>query len=266
VVAFSLGLELPPVVVNPNKPDKDLITMSQNSIVTQLLNSSGKSEDAGIFSPQDFGADKFGLVPLQIDGVSQISGSIDSPTISDKLAIDAENKLIPQETELTKEAEQMLSLVDPDNPNQYLHLRYYGQTGMKRGFTYMYTTQNGTVASVKFTNGVFVTKDIWLIGKLDADIARTRGGIGTQIKNVTEAYYNEMAGKATMYRNMIVGTANSSMGDSHKYANLEANRKLTESLVTMQDRIRELEGEVIAARGGTTTLKDPGTSSFFNKA
>jgi hypothetical protein len=241
-----------------------------SSIISQLLKNSDKQANPGNFSPEEFGANAQGLVPIFSSGDTQMSGTIKTPTIVDKIAIDMDNELIPTVTELSQESKEMLEAVDPKDPNSYVYPRYYGQVGMKRGFTYMYTTNQGNVVSVKFTNGVFVTKDIWLISKMDADIKRTRGGIGSQIQNITEAYYNEMAGKAAMYKSMIMGTANSTMGDSHKWANLENTRKLQETLMEQeaklkeqQEIIRQLEAGVVANRGENSTLNAPTSKPLF---
>jgi hypothetical protein len=240
------------------------MNLNSSNVVTNLLKGVGETGNAIKVTRVLPGLDANHLVSLASDGDSEIRGTLYQSEITDGEAILAENSLIPRVTGLHPDAKSLLAEIDEENPSQYKYPRYFGQTGQRRGFTYMYQTRSGTVSSVQFTNGVYATKDIWLIDKLQSDIARQRGGIGASIQNITDAYYNEIVGSAAQYNTMLVGTVGSDKGNPHRLLAEQEKKQLKETLEAQAQRIKQLEAEVLGKKNYDTNLTSTQTPAPFS--
>lgn len=215
-------------------------------------------------------AEKHYISKPLVEGNSSEVGAVvqkspERPTLNHPDVERADSASLPKPPDtVPEEAIKIMGELDPDNPGMYKHPHHFAQTGNRTGFSYLYIDpKTKKPNNVVFEQGVFVTKDVYLIDLLNKDINR-KGGIGRFIKNITAANYSELIAANRQYQRLLASTggtgmAGSNQGDPHKMEQAIKMKQLQEVVEQQKQKIKQLEQSSRKETVAAPTVANPNT-------
>lgn len=140
----------------------------------------------------------------------------------------------------------LLNEMNPENPGNYKHPRYYALTGGRSGGQlFVKNKETGRPETITFPKGLFATTEKRIIDAIDNGIKRAQNNIGHMVQNISYRHYKEKQDAANAYQRMISDSGSSMTSSSdlsaHAIERAAKSEALQNTVNEQKAKIEELE-------------------------